>query len=392
MKLIYNSSSMVPPLTGVGRYSVRIASTLMRAPDVEEVLFFVGPRVRGGLTPEDFTPAGAGAGAAAPPPGPLWKRALRRVPGAIPLARALLHARLRVAEGPAVGALYHETNFVLLPHRGPAVTTIHDLSWLHHRAFHPADRIRYFDRHMADTLRRADQVLTPSEFVRAELIGTAGVDPARVTAIPLGVDSAFRPRHARTCAGVLDRHGLPDRGYLLMVGSLEPRKNLSTVLDAWERLPAPVRAVHPLVHAGPPGWRNEALLARFERLARQGGLRRLGYVGEDDLACLYARAAAVLFPSVYEGFGFPAVEAMASGTPVIAGRASSIPEVVGDAGLLIEPLDADAWTAAIRALLEDPSRAEGLGRRGLERASAFSWAETAARTLAVYRAVWQARA
>jgi alpha-1,3-rhamnosyl/mannosyltransferase len=171
---------------------------------------------------------------------------------------------------------------------------------------------------------------------------------------------------------------------MLSVGTLEPRKNLARCIAAFASLPQALRAACPLVIAGGAGW-GEALPPSAQSLVAAGELRLTGYVDASVLPYLYGGARLLAYPSIYEGFGLPPLEAMACGVPVIASNLSSLPEVVGDAGLLVDPADERAIAEAMRTLLEDPERASALARAGLERARGFSWRRCAEETLAVYR-------
>jgi alpha-1,3-rhamnosyl/mannosyltransferase len=176
-----------------------------------------------------------------------------------------------------------------------------------------------------------------------------------------------------------------DKPYVLAAGTLEPRKNLVRLIEAWAALPEAVRSRHVLALVGPTGWDVEATLAAAR--AHSDDVRLLGYVGDDELVALYAGAAAFAYPSLYEGFGLPVLEAMAAGAPVVTSTASSLPEVAGDAALLVDPHDVRALRDALVAVLTDEGRATALRAAGRERAAAFSWERAAVETLAVLRAI-----
>jgi glycosyltransferase involved in cell wall biosynthesis len=225
-------------------------------------------------------------------------------------------------------------------------------------------------RHVgARHLRGADRVLCGSEHVREQLAELAGVDRARIAVTPYGVDERFRPGPSE-----------PEQPYVLCVGTLEPRKNLAGALRAFERAAPPdVR----LVIAGASGWRN----TEFERElgARGGRVTLAGRVSEEELVRLYSGAACFLYPTLAEGFGFPVLEAMASGAPVVASDTTSLPELAGDAALLVDPADEEAVADALGRVLGDPALSARLRERGLERAAAFTWDACADATVAAYR-------
>ena len=188
-------------------------------------------------------------------------------------------------------------------------------------------------------------------------------------------------------APVLERHQLVPGGYLLAVGTLEPRKNLLRTIDAYTGLPQKLRSSTPLVIAGMRGWLAQDLESRIRQYEQRGEVRWLGYVPADELPLLYSGAAMLVYPSLYEGFGLPVLEAMASGIPVITSNRASLPEVAGDVGVMINPEDFGELRTHMQRLLEDRAEAGRLGRLGVERARLFTWQACADKTLAVYRAV-----
>ena len=188
--------------------------------------------------------------------------------------------------------------------------------------------------------------------------------------------TAFRPLSQEQAASVLGRFSLADRGFVLSISTLEPRKNFDRLLAAHAALPAALRARTPLVIAGGKGWGDVLSRPMAEAAVHDGSLRLLGHVGDADLAVLCARAAAFAYVSLYEGFGLPVVEAMAAGTPVLASRTTAVGEVAGDAALLVDPMDGPAITAGLRRLLEDSAYADELRRAGLARAASFTWRRT----------------
>jgi glycosyltransferase involved in cell wall biosynthesis len=234
---------------------------------------------------------------------------------------------------------------------------------------------------------RAAAIIVDSKFVRQEVMANLGVAPERVHAIHLGVSREFRPRgEPETCAA-LQALDLAHGGYVLSVGTIEPRKNVGHVLAAYARLPEPLRERYPLVVAGARGWRAADLESELHALAAAGRIRFLGNVPDADLPVLYSGAAAFVFASKYEGFGLPPLEAMASGVPVLVSERASLPEVVGDAALLIDPEHPEATARRLVALLEDSDARSLLARRGIERAARFTWEACARATLEVYRSV-----
>jgi glycosyltransferase involved in cell wall biosynthesis len=224
-------------------------------------------------------------------------------------------------------------------------------------------------------LRRADRLACISRSTESDLLRLFPRAAGKTAVIPLAADARFY--EAQPSEQVAARHGVAPGAYVLAAGTLEPRKNLLRLIRAHAALAAPLRAAHPLLIVGPRGWEEQEIL----RAAGSEGVRLAGFVPDDELAALYAGCSVFCYPSLYEGFGLPVLEAMASGTPVVATSSSSIPEVAGDAAILVEP-DPKALAAGVdRARSERPR----LRAAGLERARQFSWAETARLTAEVYR-------
>ncbi len=283
--------------------------------------------------------------------------------------------------------LFHATEH-LLPKltRARSVFTLHDIAYLLFPEHHlPRNRI-YLRTMMPRFLRRADRIIAVSDSTRRDALRSYPLDPEKIEVIPEGVEPRFRPEIEHD-VGVDVRHrlGLPER-FVLSVGTIEPRKNHATLVEAY----AALRDQHPdvgLVIAGGRGWLYEPFFERVRALGLDGHVVFTGHVPDQDMPALLNAAEVFAFPSEFEGFGLPPLEAMACGIPVVCSDAASLPEVVGDAGLLVSPRDVGAWVQAIDRLLGDPPLRAAFGARGLARARGFSWDAAADRTLEVYRSV-----
>lgn len=232
----------------------------------------------------------------------------------------------------------------------------------------------------------ADHVLTISEFSRQEIAHWFRLPESRISVIPLGVDARwFEAPGAAVRERVRQDYALPGR-FFLSVGTLQPRKNLERLVQAHAMLPAEVRRDCPLIVVGRRGWGCEELVGRLEG-GRLPDVRWLSYVPDADLPVMLTLATALVFPSLYEGFGLPVLEAFAAGTPVIASSATSVPEVAGDAALLVDPMDTGAWCEAMRTLTGDETLAGCLREKGRARARLFSWDRTAAELARLYQKV-----
>ena len=294
----------------------------------------------------------------------------------------LLPAALRVLGADVV----HSPAFLMPVHRGGArhLLSVHDMTFFSHRRHHsPLHRTAVFRRAVAASIRRAHLLVVPSRATRDDLVARMPtVAPETIRVVPYGIGAEFRPHMPAEVAPVLRRLGIPTP-YVLHLGTLEPRKNLGRLVEAYRRLTAEGAAEH-LVLAGRLGWDQGALLAELDRPELRGRVHRTGYLAADDVPPVLAGAALFVCPSLAEGFGFPPLEAMASGVPVVASRAAALAENLADAALLVDPNDADALAAAMRSALRDDRR-DVLAERGLTRARAFPWEATARGTLACYR-------
>jgi glycosyltransferase involved in cell wall biosynthesis len=268
----------------------------------------------------------------------------------------------------------------------PVVATIHDLSFEHlPETFKRRSRAQ-LRLTVRRTARMAQAVITPSEYSRRDLIETYQLSPERVKRTPLAAAPHFAPvRDEDERRRVKELYHIEGE-YILAVGAIQPRKNLVLLVEAYAdlRRRRPQAKLPQLVLAGKRGWLYGETLDVARRHARDGDIHFAGYVREADLPALYTDALAFVYPSYFEGFGLPLLEAMACGAPAIAGNRTSLPEVVGEAGLLVDPFDREALAAAIGRLIDDEGLRRELRARGLERARRFSWRETARLTLEVY--------
>jgi glycosyltransferase involved in cell wall biosynthesis len=284
-----------------------------------------------------------------------------------------------------IGAdLYHGAlNVVPFACPIPSVVTVHDLAFIRFPETFRSYNRTYLDIATRLSVRRAQRILAVSEHTRREVVGLLGVPAERVVVTPNAARAHFRLPDPQRLEAFRRAHDLPER-FILYVGTLEPRKNLTTLLEAY----AEVSQLHdlPLLIGGGKGWLYQPVFARLEELDLRDRVRFIGYIEEEELPLWYAAATVFVFPSIYEGFGMPPLEAMACGTPVICSDSSSLPEVVADAGVLVPPRDAAAWSAAIDQVLRDADLRADLRERGLRRAAHFTWRNSAEQTLAAYTA------
>ncbi len=253
-----------------------------------------------------------------------------------------------------------------------AAVLVHDLSFRAHPEYFPRHVAFYMRLLTGAAIRQAGRIVALSDFTRRELQRFYPAQVGKAVVIHPGVDRAFRPQGGADDRAALRAYGLQP-GYILALGNIHPRKNMARLLAAYERLRRQRSSAPPMVWAGLPRWESGALLER----ARAAGVRLPGFIGQADLPALYRQAVLLVYPSLYEGFGLPPLEAMACGTPVVASAATSLPEAVGDAALLVDPTDVEGIAAAIARLLDDPPLRERLREAGLARAALFTWPRTA---------------
>jgi glycosyltransferase involved in cell wall biosynthesis len=364
LRVALDGTSLLGTRTGVGHVTAGLLGALAPRPDLELVVFAVTWRGRHALAAT--VPAGVAA-AVAPIPARLARTMWR-------------HSELiRAERWTGRVDVLHATNFVAPPSRAPTLITLHDLTFARYPELCAGD-VPTYPQLIRRALDRGATVHVVSDFVGDEVRAQFGLEPHRVVRVYPGLRSASRGDGAagRQRAGA-------DR-YLLTLGTVEPRKNLPTLVRAFDR----IAGAHPglvLVVAGPDGWDQEAL-ATATAAARHGGrVHRLGYVSERDRCDLLAGAAVFAYPSRYEGFGHPPLEAMTAGVPVVAGRAGALPEVLDDAALLVAPDDEAGLADALDRVLRDGTLADALVVRGRERAGRFSWDRMADELAALYRSL-----
>lgn len=351
--------------TGTEWYSLRVIQGLLRLAEARHRvrLYSNGP-----LPPELFPGAEARS---------------------IPFRRLWTHARL------SAEMLLHRPDALFVPahvlpliHPRASVVTVHDLGYLYYPEAHrDADR-RYLDWSTRWNAAQAAAVLADSEATKADLVRAYGARPEKIHVVYLGRDERIsRVSNPLRLAEIRARYDLAQR-YFLYMGTLQPRKNLERVVQAFEAICGrPELADMQLVLAGRKGWLYDSLFARVERAGLGERIVFPGYIPEEDVPALLSAAAAFVFPSLYEGFGIPVLEAGGCGVPVITSNTSSLPEVAGDAALLVDPHDVDAVADAMYRVVTDPALAAELTRRGHENVKRFSWEKCARETLAVLESV-----
>ncbi len=299
----------------------------------------------------------------------------------VPFASALAIARSRVD-------LMHVQNTAPALCPSPVVVTLHDIAYERYPQFLPPDHVATLRRRVPPTLRRAAAIITDSEASKREIVDYYRVLPDKVSVALLAADPIFRPLRDEAMRVVTRQRFADGERYILFAGDpLQRRKNVKTLVDAYVRLRRAGAIAHRLVLSGGRDALASDIFAAVRATGHEGDLGFVGRVSDEELVALYNGADLLVYPSFYEGFGLPPLEAMACGTPVITSNVSSLPEVVGDAALTVDPFDVDALATAIARVLRDSELGARLSAQGVARAASFSWEATARTILRVYRQV-----
>ncbi len=379
LQLVINTESLAPPRTGIGTYTAALIREYLELLPPGAVHAFMAGRLHpAGEALREADAAGFGKTRRREQ----MLALLYRVASSSQWPYRLHQARNRRAFARATdrlpdGCVYHEPNFILKPFAGARVATVHDLSFLHFPQTHPSARVAWLNRQLPETLAEAQQVITVSDFIRRELIEHFTVDPDRIRTIHPGVSDRFRAPAEEEIARVLKSYGLKPQRFVLCVSTLEPRKNLDTLMDAWQALPQAVRREYRLVIAGSRGWHCESIERRLDKLCADGEAVRPGYVPQADLPALLAGCAVFAYPSAYEGFGLPVLEAMACGAPAVISEDTALAEIAAETVRLVPPRSADALATTIRELLEDEPQRQRLGQAAAAYARRFTWRRAA---------------
>lgn len=284
--------------------------------------------------------------------------------------------------------LYHATDFVLPPVRPGTRTllTVHDLSFVRVPETAAPSLKHYLDEVVPRSIASADHVLADSESTRADIISLYGAPPEKISVLLSGVNECFQPASQQDIDAMRVRYGIEGRTYIFTIGTVQPRKNYARLIHALAILRGRGYDLH-LVIAGGKGWLEDPIYAAIRTHHMGEYVHFIGFAAEADLPALYTGSLCLAFPSLYEGFGLPILEAMACGTPTITSNISSLPEVAGDASLIIDPLDVEALADAIQRIVDDSALRQSLMQRGRLRAAEFTWQRSAQQLLDLYRQI-----
>ena len=370
MRIIIDAQPLLEPLAGIGRYTRSFLKALTEIDSGNDYFLYYGAslRQRRANLPH-FDNAN-------------FHNRLIKFPGKI---FRVLTEKLRLLP---VGSflrdydVYHGLNYYVPNLSFPSIANIYDLSCILFPHCFTRKRLRDITYKMKASVKRAEKIITGSEAAKADIVNLLNVAEEKVEVTRFGLEEIFHPVDDEKLLPLREKYRLPER-FILFVGTIEPRKNILNLVRAFHKLDRDMS----LVIAGRKGWLFEEIFKEVERLNLGERINFLDYFSETDLPLLYNAASVFVYPSLYEGFGFPPLEAMACGVPVITSNKSSLPEIVGEAGILINPEDVGEIREAIISVVDDDSLAQEMIRKGLERAKRFSWEKCARKTLKLYREV-----
>ena len=369
MRILIDAQPLLEPLAGIGRYAKSLLTAFSERELEDEFYLFYGASMRPWRVelPEFSNPA--------------FNSRIIRFPGKV---YRLLTEKLKILPPSSfIGrcGLYHGLNYYVPAGDYPKIVNIYDMSFrLYPRYFTP-DRLKDIGRKASLSAVRADKIITGSMSAKEDIVELLKVPAEKVRVIPNGVEKKFRVLSRQEREEFRRKLGLPEK-FILFVGTVEPRKNLTALVRAYHRLG--LRDTR-LVIAGGRGWLYDELFEELRRLNMGDRVVFTGYIPDEDLPGIYSCASVFAYPSVYEGFGFPPLEAMACGVPVITGDRSSLPEIVGDAGICVDPENVEALAGAVSGVLNDSRLSREMSARGIERAAGYTWEKCADETYKLYR-------
>ncbi len=378
MKVILGCDPLLAPLTGIGHYTKQLGAGLLRSNQIEALELFAHGKFYGHeLLIESDAPAPVEPKQVKSKIWSALRGNLARSNAAVSLYSKLMPIIEKRALQNKGEYVFHSPNFLLPNHGGKRIVTIHDLSTVVHPEFHPSSRVKLVNNAIEQSVKYADHIITDSEFIKRQLCEIFALSPGKVTPIHLGVSDQYFPRNQSQCTSVLKKYGLAYKQFLLFVSTIEPRKNLLRLLQAFQLYRESNNGGGPLVLIGGPGWNNDEEHKKIRELEAKGWVKYLGYVKQSDIPFLYAASKGVVFPSLYEGFGLPVAEALQSGTSVVTSENSSMSEFSGEETYQVNPYDVESIKNGIVALVHN---------QNLPKPVIFDWKSSVKSTIAVYGA------
>jgi len=390
MKLLLNSTPLIPPLSGIGRYTQQLLINLFDEQDIEDIDGFVPFafydrqelfQMVQDLEQEDKS---SSSDCVSSNNVSRLKQIAKKIPAARYLKQKLQQVVVEKKFKQYKDSVYWESNYILAPFDGTKVATVYDLSHIRYPDFHPADRLKWLDENLSHTIQHADALVAISEFSKQEIISVFNVNPDKISIVPPAVAPIFRRRYNESQLQLLrQEYQLPEQ-FVLSVGTLEPRKNIKGLVQAFSRLPQSLRKTFPLVLAGAKGWHMAEIEEVINPLLSRGEIILLGYVAQQDIPLLYAAATVFAYVSLYEGYGMPVAEAMCSGTAVLTANVASMPEVAAGCAELAEPDNIEQISDKLKELLEDGSKRQELQKRAKVASENYRWENSASRLVEVF--------
>lgn len=369
-KILINTIPLLSPLTGVGKYIYQICKALKNIDYQNEYTYYYGYYSKKLLYPqsEDKTIFRT-------------KEFFKTIPGLRRIARGIKNLPYLINN--RIFDIYFEPNFIPMRIRARyVIVAIHDFSFKLFPGWHPKDRVSYFEKKFFKEITRADVIITFSDFIKKSTSEFLKIPDYRIKRIYHGFDrNIFRIYEKAEAEEVRGRYKLPEN-FILFVGSIEPRKNLKNLINAYLMLSEYIRKEYKLLIVGFKGWRNADIMQLIKNT--EPYVQYFGYIPDEDLGKIYNLASILVFPSFYEGFGLPPLEAMACGCPVVVSNVASLPEVCGDAAYYINPYGIESIAEGMYKVLTDSKLREDLIQKGLERAKLFSWEKSAREHLKIF--------
>jgi len=375
MKVLFLSDVITPPLTGIGRYAYELSQRLKSHKDVENIQFFHNYQLI--QNPKLLLETGQ-----------VFNKFKKNAPLRSilrPLYQKFRQSILTSKSKHLTDYILHSPNYYLFPFHGSKIVTIHDLSHIRFPQFHPKDRIQYLTKELEKSLKRANHIITVSEFSKREILEYFKLPEEKVSVTPEAAGDQFKPRDEVETQNVLNKYNLNFNQYLLSVSTFEPRKNLSRLIDAYASLPESLKKQYPLILVGASGWENKQIHLKIKKLISKENIKCLHYVSDLDLPFLYSGARAFAYPSLYEGFGLQVLEAMSSGIPVLTSNSSSLVEISGGAACLIDPSRKRSIAEGLELTLTDDKWRLEARTKGLNNSKQYTWDKCVETTLDAYR-------
>lgn len=375
MNVIINVESIRYPLTGIGRYTYELTKQLINSEKIDQLHLYSAGRFLEKIPKQ--------------PDKSIHNSLKTNTLSQTKIANKIYYSTMSKIRSFGLrkcrNALYHSPNYYLPRFDGPCIATFHDLSTFKWPSCHEPNKLPALQKALADTLQIADRLITDSEFIRHELANFSGISLNKIDAIPLGFSNQFKPRGRDEIDATLQKYNLNYQKYSLFVGTIEPRKNIKNLINAYKKINKKTKNEYPLVIIGHKGWKSEEIHKVICNEEENGWLRYMGYLSDTELPSIYSGARLFIYPSHYEGFGLPIIEAMASGVPIITSNSSCLPEVAHELALMSDPNDVETLYNHIKKGLDDNLWREKSIKLGIEKSNRYSWQRCAEETINSYQ-------